>query len=601
MLAGMARGTLHRVVSTAEGAFRRIEQSLAGYYLLGVEPGTNDRDGRRHKIEVKTPRRGVTLQARRAFLSPEGPPAASPAEALTRTLRSSMPATALPMRASTWTYKEPGTSRVRLVVAAEVERATDDPLDYATGLVIATKEGKVVAASEDARQLTPIAGDETRASYAGVIVVDPGTYRMRIALADSEKRAGSLEREVLAWQLNGETLTLGDLLVAPAAAGRRRSGAARRAAHPRRHAGGDGRGLRAARGPDSRVVTARLDILRDESSRVLVSTPLAGVGRGRRRRCAWRRAASASSAVPPGAYLARVSFTEGGAARGALIRPFRVLAPPPLDGRRGCRPRPHRPSCWHAVLGITAGRDEGRRARSGHDSGTVDGDRTGRTAPVLAAIKTARERPDDRRRARSAGRRRPGGGRLRTRDGPAREVADRPGGRISSRRPCASRAASAPARAMLGVCLLLANREKEAAGLLMSVPPDTIPAFGRLAGEAWLKAGQPEAAVAPLAQVGRRATSGRRRDLALAYALTGNAARALPLLTSHLAGAGATDGPALAAGVYSLYRRHAAAIDPSTIDGDRTQARAWARAYAATRGPLAPIVEAWTGFLEAAQ
>ncbi len=125
MLAGMARGTLHRVVASAEFAFRKIEQSLAGYYLLGVEPGANDRDGRRHKIEVKTPRRGVTLQARRAFLSPEGPPAATPSEALGRTLRSPTPATALAMRASTWTYKEPGTSRVRLVVAAEVERSSD--------------------------------------------------------------------------------------------------------------------------------------------------------------------------------------------------------------------------------------------------------------------------------------------------------------------------------------------------------------------------------------------------------------------------------------------------------------------------------------------
>ncbi|MCC6989403.1 MAG: VWA domain-containing protein, partial [Acidobacteria bacterium] len=97
MLAGMARGTLHRVVSSADTAFRRIEQSMAGYYLLGVEPGTNDRDGRRHKIEVKTARKGVTLQARRAFLSPEGPPAASPADALKRTLRSPTPATALPI------------------------------------------------------------------------------------------------------------------------------------------------------------------------------------------------------------------------------------------------------------------------------------------------------------------------------------------------------------------------------------------------------------------------------------------------------------------------------------------------------------------------
>lgn len=41
------------------------------------------------------------------------------------------------------------------------------------------------------------------------------------------------------------------------------------------------------------------------------------------------------SAVPPGSYLARVSFAEGGAARGALIRPFRVLARRPHEFEAG--------------------------------------------------------------------------------------------------------------------------------------------------------------------------------------------------------------------------------------------------------------------------
>jgi hypothetical protein len=54
----------------------------------------------------------------------------------------------------------------------------------------------------------------------------------------------------------------------------------------------------------------------------------------------------------------------------------------------------------------------------------------------------------------------------------------------------------------------------------------------------------------------------------------------------------------IAAGIYALYRRHAAGIDTTTIAADKTQARTWARAYALTRGPLTPIVEAWTGHLE---
>ena len=215
LLAGMARGNLHRIVASAEGAFRQIERTLAGYYLLGVEPGANDRDGKRHRIEVSTRRKGLSLQSRRAFLTPDGPAPATAAEALTRVLRSPAPATALPVRATTWTYKEPGGNKVRLVVAAEVERGIDDPLHYATGLVVATKEGKVVAASEAARDLQPTPGDDTHVTYAGIVSLDPGTYRLRVALADGEKRTGSVEREVQAWQLNGDTLTLGDLLIAP--------------------------------------------------------------------------------------------------------------------------------------------------------------------------------------------------------------------------------------------------------------------------------------------------------------------------------------------------------------------------------------------------
>ena len=161
----------------------------------------------------------------------------------------------------------------------------------------------------------------------------------------------------------------------------------------------------------------------------------------------------------------------------------------------------------------------------------------------------------------------------------------------------------AAARAMLGACLLMANREKEAAGLLMSLPAASVPSLGRLAGEAWLKAGQPAAAIAPLEQTSGAPASDARsaRALALAYALSGDTDKGVPALTTYLNGAGAKDGPALAAGVYAVYRRHLVATNAATIAADRTQARTWARAYAVTKGPLVPLVEAWAGFLEQAK
>ena len=156
---------------------------------------------------------------------------------------------------------------------------------------------------------------------------------------------------------------------------------------------------------------------------------------------------------------------------------------------------------------------------------------------------------------------------------------------------------------MLGACLLIANREKEAAGLLMSLPAGSVPTMGRLAGEAWLKAGQPAAAVAPLEQAAAAAPKDARaaRTLALAYALSGDGTKGLPALTAYLGGAGSKDSAALAAGVYVLYRRHAAGTDTTSIAADKATARGWARAYAATKGPLTPIVEAWAGFLESAK
>ncbi len=601
MLAGMARGTLHKVISTADTAFRRIEQSLAGYYLLGVEPGTNDRDGKRHKIDVKLTRKGLTVQARRAFLSPEGPPAATPDEALKRTLRSATPATALPLRVATWTYKEPGTSRVRLLVAAEVQRGSDESLHYSAGLLVATKEGKVIAASEEPRDLKTVAGDDSLANYGGMVVLDPGTYRLRVAVANAEKRAGSIEREVLAWQLNGDALTLGDLLVSPEPEG---NAPLVPTVEPRVHNGSlvalaEVYAPAASQGAE---IGARLDVMRDETSRVLVSAPLQVIpGPSPEVRVA--QGGVNVAAVPPGSYIARVSFTEGGVARGALIRPFRVV-PAPVSTTAGVPSlRSSAPAeLLTAVMGSLPAATKDDVLDPATTAALWTAAEQGRTPAVLAAIKTARggQLMDGALAALSAGDQGVAAF-VRGMDFLGQAKIDQAATQFQT--AMRIQGSFAAARAMLGACLLIANREKEAAGLLMSVPPGTMPAMGRLAGEAWIKSGQPAAAVAPLEQVTAAVPADARaaRTLALAYALSGDPAKGLPALTKYLGGTGAKDGPALAVGVYALYRRHAGGTDPAAIAADKVQARGWARAYTATKGPLVPIVEAWAGFLEGAK
>jgi VWFA-related protein len=600
ILAGMARGTLHRVVTTGDTAFRRIEMALAGYYLLGVEPSPGDRNGRRHRIGVKTPRRGVTLQARRTFLAPEGPPAATPAEALNRTLNSPAPATGLSLRMSTWTYKEPGSSRVRVLVAAEAERGATESLTYAAGLVVATKEGKVIAANTEPRDLPTAQGDESRVVYAGSITVDPGEYRLRVGLANADKRVGSVERSVTAWQMNGDVLALGDLLLAAAPQGREQSLAP--SVEPRVD-NGMLVALAEAYAPASGApVAARIEVMKDESGPSLASATMqVGVGASPEVRLAQGRVPV--GAIPPGSYVARVSFTEGGAARGALTRPFRIVAPrAETAAAMALRPGAGAPpELLAAVLGSLPAVSKDDLLDATTTSALWAAAEQGRRPEVLAAIKTARggQMLDGALAALSAGDQSAAafvrgmdflGKAQLTQAATQFETAMRLQGSFAA------------ARAMLGACLLLANREKEAAGLLMSLPPGDVPALGRLAGEAWLRAGQPAAAIAPLEQSAQtRADARSTRALALAYALTGNADKGLPALAGYLKGAGAKDGPALAAGVYATYRRHLSATDTGTIAADRTQARSWARAYAVTKGPLVPLVEAWAAFLDGTQ
>ncbi|MGD9903460.1 MAG: VWA domain-containing protein [Vicinamibacterales bacterium] len=601
ILAGMARGTLHRIVSSGEFAFRRIEMALAGYYLLGVEPTPGDRDGRRHRIEVKTVRRGLTLQARRTFLAPEGPPAATPVEALSRTLKSPAPATGVALRMSTWTYKEPGSSKVRVLVAAEAERGATESLAFATGLVVATKDGRVIAANAEPRDLPTVEGDESRVVYAGSITVDPGEYRLRVGIANADKQVGSVERNVTAWSMNGDTLAVGDLLLAAEPA----PGAASLApAVEPRVDNGVLVALAEAYAPAAGAgeVAARIEVLKDESGPALAAAPMAvGVGTSPEVRVAQGRIPV--GAIPPGSYIARVSFTEAGAERGALTRPFRVIAPRAetaamMTARRGAGAPPELLTAILASLPAVA-RDDLLDATT--TAALWAAAEQGRRPEVLAAIKTARggQMLDGALAALAAGDQGVaafvrgmdflGKGQL-TQAATQFETAMR------------IQASFAAARAMLGACLLLANREQEAAGLLMSLPPASVPALGRLAGEAWLRAGQPAAAIPPLEQTTEaRADARSARSLALAYALAGDADKGLPPLSTYLNGPGAKDGPALAAGVYATYRRHLTSTNAATIAADRTQARAWARAYAITKGPLVPLVEAWAGFLDTAK
>jgi len=65
LMAGMLGGEVIRVQgNSGDVAFSRVLNETSAYYLLGVEPAAEDRDGKTHPIKVKVKRRNATVLAR---------------------------------------------------------------------------------------------------------------------------------------------------------------------------------------------------------------------------------------------------------------------------------------------------------------------------------------------------------------------------------------------------------------------------------------------------------------------------------------------------------------------------------------------------------
>jgi hypothetical protein len=115
-----------------------------------------------------------------------------------------------------------------------------------------------------------------------------------------------------------------------------------------------------------------------------------------------------------------------------------------------------------------------------------------------------------------------------------------------------------------------------------------------MAGEEWLKAGQPALAIVPLELAAQQpnADAKSKKLLGFAYVLGGRPAEAVGVLTTYL-DANPADGSALLAAIYATYQRHLSATQPASLVADKANMAKWAKAYTATKGPIQSLVAAW--------
>lgn len=596
-LAGLARGGLYRISTSPAYAFEQILRALAGYYLIGVEARPSDRDGKRHRLSVKTTRRGVTLRSRSRFLAGVSGTALAPTEAVSRALRSPLSANDLPLRLSTWTFKEPGTTRVRVLIAVEVERLVDQPLDYTLGLAVINRQGRAQLPEVRSYKFSST-DDPAVASYTTALIVDPGRYQLRVGLADSEGRVGSVERAVDAFHVDGSELALGDLLLGTASTAKGPV-SIEPAIEPR----SNGRPIVAMLeayvplGTAREALNATIEVRRNEEGAAITSMPMQVIA-GTHPDITPIQALLDTSALPPGRYLARATLSLDGKARGHVVRPFHVVAGDrPSAGERSMPMTPAVPAEFARLLvgGVPA--FDRADVLSPAVMGSAYSAAEARGAPAKAAIKEARSGSL----GAAAMTALTGGDQMLAAFLKGLELlsagqADRAAVQFQAAMQQAPQ--FAPTRVYLGAVLAGGEKQREAAGLLQSgLTPGAPPVLGRLAGEAWLRAGEASLAIAPLELAANDASADERtrKMLALSYVLGGRAAEAAPLLTAYLAD-NPRDREALLAGIYAVYSRHASAPDDATLGADRALARQWLDAYG-TSAPLYPLAAEWVKYL----
>jgi VWFA-related protein len=331
-LAGLTRGSFHRVATNAAGVFDRIARELSGYYLLSFEPSEADRTGRDRRIRVEVNRRGVTVRARSTYAIADGASRAAdaaltPEDQVKTLLKSPLPTAGLPIRLATYAVTSTGNAdEVRVILSAEVGEPATTAAEWPVGMLVFNSEDKVFLDSTRFMTFAPATDRVASPRLLNLtMVLKPGEYTLRFATMDHEGKSGSVHHVIDA-RLNrvaGTAVQASDLIISSEVG----EGGAPRPIPTAIHysetmysilelAGED-----AARVSKSRVT---LEVAESEAGPALVRVDAKPIPRSKDQRAF--AAQLKLGVLPPGEYVARAVVSVPGQPDAFLTRSFR-LAP----------------------------------------------------------------------------------------------------------------------------------------------------------------------------------------------------------------------------------------------------------------------------------
>jgi VWFA-related protein len=328
-LTGSARGTSFEVIGSAEDPFKRLAAEVSGYYLIGVEPEGNDRDGRVHQIRVSVNRPGVTLRSRREFAF--RPAITDEAKIVGAAMASPLVAVDLPIRVATFNLADDDPTKVHVLIVAEIGREAPQEGSATIGFVLIDEKGKPTLTT--VRRMTLPRSQSGALLFAGKFPVPAGTYTLRFA-AVHDGRVGSVDHRIVARltppeaaaaKPPGSAAQIGDLMLMPPSAGRD-AGAPLLDGRVR----GDQIVAFAQTGADPKAREERtfvFDVVKQDQGPALVS--VRGLSdpaeKGRVRTVA---ATVDARLLPPGDYNLRLTVSARGAPVATLFSPFSLERSP---------------------------------------------------------------------------------------------------------------------------------------------------------------------------------------------------------------------------------------------------------------------------------
>ncbi len=264
-------GAVFTAAVSADRAVERIESEISGYYVVGVESDPGDRDGDDRRLSVKVKRPGAIVRARRWLnTTPNAAASQSAAERIQAAFGSFTPFSGLPLRVGTFALRQPGNTRLFVLVHAEIGENHAQPGSVTLGLTITDREGRLVGAKSGISSLAPVLRDAPSPLELTTSVLLPqGDYLLKLAVVEGE-RIGSVERALHVGFGGTGAVRLSDFVVGGAAG----ASASPRPAVASTVRSGFVQGYLEAYGPGVGALRAVYDVLRAGSDQPLSTLAL---------------------------------------------------------------------------------------------------------------------------------------------------------------------------------------------------------------------------------------------------------------------------------------------------------------------------------------